>query len=125
MSTGNLTERELEYLNCDVPMISRGSAAARLTAGIIASVFQAAFTPGNGKADRGLMRTVREMRYTKYKKAVLRKQEGKPGKNDAKILDKLNKKEFILAEDTYDPDEFTRQVYEEYMNKNEESGMRN
>ena len=115
MSTENLTERELEYLNCDVPMISGGSAAARLTTGIVASVFQAAFTPGNGKADRRLMRTVREMRYTKYKKAVLRKKEGKPDKNDAKLLEKLNSKEFVLAEDTFDPDEYTRKVYEEYM----------
>ena len=120
MSTEKLTERELEYLNCDVPMVSGGSAAARLTAGIVASVFQAAFTPGNGKADRRLIRTVREMRYTKYKKAVLRKKDGKPEKKDAKILEKLNNKDFILVEDTYDPDEFTRKVYEEYMKKNEE-----
>jgi len=120
MSAEKLTERELEYLNCETPMISGGSAAVRLTTGIIGSVFQAAFTPGNGKADRGLMRTVREIRYTKYKKAVLRKQNGKPEKKDAKILEKLNKKDFVLAEDTYDPDEFTRKVYEEYMKKNEE-----
>ena len=91
-----LTERELEYLNCDTPMLSGGSAAARLTMGIFASLFQAAFTPGNGKADRSLMRTVREMRYTRYKKAVLRKQAGTPNKGDEKLLNKLNKNDFIL-----------------------------
>ncbi len=71
------------------------------------------------------MRTVREIRYTKYKRAVLRKKDGKPDKKDEKLLKKLNEKDFILAEDTYDPDEYTRKVYEEYMKKNEESGKMN
>ena len=43
------------------------------------------------------MRTIREIRYTKYKKAVLRKQNGTPEKNDGKLLKKLNKKDFVLG----------------------------
>ncbi len=115
MSTNELTPREREYLDCQTPLLSSGDAAVRLITGVLASLAQAAFTPGNGKADRRLMRAVREMRYTKYKKAVLRKLSGTPEKNDEKLLKKLNKNDFILIEDTYDPDEFTRQVYEDYM----------
>ena len=119
MSDIKLTDREREYLECDTPMLSTGKAAAKVGMGIFASMLQAVFMPGNsyGKADRGLMRTVREITYTRYKKAVLRKRDGNPAKNDAKILDKLNKKDFVLAEDTYDADEYTRQLYEEYMKK--------
>ena len=115
MSDTILTEREQEYLRCETPMISGGSAAVRIITGVFGSLAQAAFTPGNGKADMSLMRTMKEIRYTRYKKAVLRKQDGAMKKSDRKLLIKLNKKDFILAEDTYDPDEFTRKVYEEYM----------
>lgn len=119
MSKPELTDREQEYLDCETPLLSGGSAAARIITGIFASMAQAVFSPssGYGKADRGLMRTVREIRYTRYKKAVLRKQSGSPKKNDDKLLKKLNGKDFVLAVDQYDPDEFTQQVYEEYMKK--------
>ena len=117
MSDTILTEREQEYLRCETPMISGGSAAVRIITGVFGSLAQAVFSPSSsyGKADRSLMRTAKEIRYTRYKKAVLRKQDGAMKKSDRKLLMKLNKKDFILAEDTYDPDEFTRKVYEEYM----------
>ena len=115
MSKSKLTLREQEYLDCEVPMVSKGSAAARITTGIVTSLVQSALTPGAGKADQKLFRTIREIRYTKYKKAVLRKLDGTPEKNDEKILKKLNKKEFDLGSDSFDPDEYTRQIYEEYM----------
>lgn len=116
MST-ELTEREREYLDCEVPLLTGGKAAGRITLGVFASMAQAVFSPssGYGKADRGLTRTIREIRYTKYKKAVLRKDAGTPQKNDEKLLKKVNEKDFIFAADNYDPDEFTKQVYEEYM----------
>ncbi|MBQ3264648.1 MAG: hypothetical protein IJH07_02620 [Ruminococcus sp.] len=121
MMSAGLTEREREYLDCEVPMLSGGSASLRIIGGIFASMAQAIFSPSSnyGKADRGLMRTARELRYTRYKKAVLRKEAGTPKKYDEKLLQKLNGKDFVLAEDTYDPDEFTKQVYEEYMRKRE------
>ena len=119
MSGTELTPREREYLDCETPLLSGGKAAGRIILGVFASMAQAIFSPSSsyGKADRGLMRTAREIRYTRYKKAVLRKQSGTPKKNDAKLLKKLNSKDFVLAVDTYDPDEFTKQVYEEYMKK--------
>ena len=119
----DLTAREKEYLDCDVELLSGGKAAGRILLGVLASFAQAVFSPSSsyGKADRGLMRTVREIRYTRYKKAVLRKQSGTPKKNDDKLLKKLNQKDFIFAEDAYDPDEFTKQVYEEYMKKHNNS----
>lgn len=122
MSDNKLTDRELEYLRCEVPVISAGSAVLRIITGVFASMAQAAFMPSSsyGKADRSLICTVREIRYSRYKKAVLRKQDDVMKKSDEKLLLKLNKTDFILAEDTYDPDEFTRKVYEEYMKKNEE-----
>ena len=120
MSENELTLREREYLECDVPMVSTGSAVGRVSMGIFASLFQAAFMPGVDKADRSLMKTIREIRYTKYKKAVLRKQSGTAEKKDIKTLEKLNKKSFVLEVDTYDADKFTAKVYEEYMKKNEE-----
>lgn len=124
MSSADLTEREREYLECSTPMLSSGNAAMRIVTGVFASLAQAAFTPGNGKADQSLMKTVREIRYTRYKKAVLRKRDGAPAKNDEKLLSKLNKSDFILAEDAFDPDEYTRQVYEEYMKKHENESQK-
>ena len=61
------------------------------------------------------MHNIRMRTYAKYKAAVLRKAKGEPQKGDEKILRKLNKREFILAEETFDSDAFTAQVYEEYM----------
>ena len=67
------------------------------------------------------MRTIREIRYTKYKKAVLRKQSGTPKKNDEKLLKKLNQKDFVFDVDNFDPDAYAKQLYEEYMKKHENS----
>lgn len=119
MSGITLTERERQYADCTVPLLSGGSAAMRITGAFFASLGQA-FLPGIDKADSKLIRTVREIRYTKYKKAVLRKLDNSPKKGDEKILRKLNKNEFILAYETYDPDEFTQQLYEEYMEKHKD-----
>lgn len=118
MSGTTLTERERQYAECEVPMLSKGNAAARIIGAFFASLGQA-LVPGINRADAKLIRTVREIRYTKYKKAALRKSAGTPKKGDEKILRKLNKSVFVLAFETYDPDEFTRSLYEEYMKKNE------
>ena len=117
-----LTDREREYLECETPLLTGGSAAMRIIGGVFASLAQTLVSPSSSysKADRGLMRTGREIAYTRYKKAVLRKAAGTPHKNDEKLLKKLNQKDFVLAVDAYDPDEFTKQIYEEYMKKNEE-----
>ena len=95
-------------------MLSGGTAAMRFIGAFFASLGQA-FLPGLNHADSKMIRTMREARYTKYKKAVLRKLESRPKKGDERLLKKLNKNEFILAYETYDPDEFTQQLYEEYM----------
>lgn len=119
MSDVKLTDREQEYLDCETPLLTAGNATIRILGGMLASVAQSIAMPSSeyGKADRKLMRTAREITYTRYKKAVIRKRDGNPAKNDAKILAKLNKNDFILAEDTYDPDEYTKKLYEEYMKK--------
>ncbi len=114
MSGQTFTERERQYLDCEIPMLSPGSAAARCIGAFFASIGQA-FLPGFNKADGKLIRTVREIRYTRYKKAVLRKRDNQLRKGDEKILKKLNRKEFVLAYETYDPDEFTEKLYEDYM----------
>lgn len=124
MSEIRLTDREREYLDCEIPLLTGGRAVGHVTLGVLASMAQALFMPSASysKADRGLMRTIRELYYTKYKKAVLRKQSGTPKKNDAKLLKKLNEKDFIFAAEAYDPDEFTKQVYEEYMKNHLDNG---
>ena len=124
MSKNELTPREREYIECQTPLLSGGNAAMRIIGGVFKSFGQTLFAPSASynKTDKELMRTVREMRYTRYKKAVLRKQNGTPAKKDEKLLKKLNEKDFVLAEDTYDPDEFTRQVYEEYMKNHSDNG---
>lgn len=116
MSKAELTELERQYLECDVPMLTGSVAAMRITGAFFASLGQA-FLPGLNKADSKMIRTVRELRYTKYKKAVLRKQVGTPKKGDEKLLKKLNKTDFVLSFETYDPDEFTQKLYEEYMDR--------
>ena len=117
MSEITFTDRELDYLNCDVPMLTTGQKVRGLTVGFLIGLLQAAFTPGNSKGDQKLLSTSRRIRYTKYKKAVLRKRDGTPKKRDEKLLKKLNKKPFVLDFDTFDPDEYTRKMYEEYLNR--------
>ncbi|MBQ9680678.1 MAG: hypothetical protein IJV48_08375 [Ruminococcus sp.] len=119
MSDIELTAREQEYLDCEVPLVSTGSAAARITMGVFASMLQTVFTPSVDKADRGLMKTIREIRYTRYKKAVLRKLSGESTEKDKKTLKKLNEKPFILEVDTYDADKYAQELYEEYMRTHE------
>lgn len=114
MSKVELTPREREYIDCEVPMLQGGSAVMRFIGTFFVSLGQA-FLPGLNKADSKLIRTIREIRYTKFKKAVLRKLENSPKRGDEKILRKLNKTDFVLSFETYDPDEFTQQLYEEYM----------
>ena len=114
MSEIQLTERDRTYAECEVPMISGSTAAMRFTGAFFASLGQA-ILPGLNRAESKMVRTARELRYTKYKKAVLRKLENQPKKGDEKLLEKLNRTEFVLAYETYDPDEFTEKLYEEYM----------
>lgn len=116
MSKVELTAREREYLDCEVPMLSGSSAATRIIGAFFASIGQA-FLPGLNKSESKLVRTVREIRYTNYKKAVLRKLENTPKKGDDKRLRKLNKSDFVLSFETYDPDEFAEKLYEEYMDR--------
>ena len=120
MSKTEFTERERQYLDCETPMISTGSAVTRIATGVVTSLFQAAFTPGSGKADQKLFRTVRVIRYTKYKRAVLHKHNGNITKKDAKLLAKLNKKPFVLDVDTFDADKYTQQMYDEYIRSHSE-----
>ena len=96
MSEITLTAREREYLDCQVPLLSGSTAAMRFTGAFFASIGQA-FLPGIDKADSKMIRTARELRYTKFKKAVLRKRDGTPKKGDDKLLEKLNRQEFVLA----------------------------
>ena len=117
MSGVILTEKEQMYLDCPTPMLTAGQKAKGLTIGFLISFLQATFTPGNSKGDQKLLSTARLMRYTKYKKAVLRKRDGTPKKRDARLLKKLNNKPFALAFEEYDSDEYTRKLYEEYLNR--------
>ena len=116
MSDVELTLREREYLECDIPMISGGRIAKELTIGFLTGLLQAAFSPGYSKGDSRIIRTTRLMRYTKYKKSVLRKTESTPKKGDEKLLKKLNSQPFAMDAET-DPDEFTARIYEEYMSR--------
>ena len=117
MNEVEFTDRELEYLDCPTPMLTKGQTARGLTLGFLIGLLQAAFAPGNDRGDKKLISTSRLMRYTKYKKAVLRKRGGTPKKGDEKLLRKLNRQPFVLESETYDADAYTRKLYEEYMNK--------
>lgn len=119
----NLTEREREYLDCKEPMVSTKSAVMRIVGGVFAAIGQTIVMPTSAysKTDQRIMRAARDIRYTKYKKAVIRKQEGKLTKRDGRLLEKLNKKPFVLENDTFDPDEFQRKLYEDIMKRREES----
>lgn len=123
MSENKLTPREQEYFDCEVPLLSGGKATGRIIMGVFTSFAQAIIAPSSsyGKADRKIMRTIREIRYTKYKRAVIRKYSHTPEKGDEKLLKKLNKKPFILESETFDPDEFTKKIYEDYMKLHENS----
>lgn len=117
MSNVTFTEREQMYLDCPTPMLTAGQTVRGLTVGFLLGLLQAAFSPGNDKGDQKLISTSRLMRYTKYKKAVLRKRDGTPKNRDEKLLRKLNKKPFALEFEAFDSDEYTRKLYEEYMQK--------
>ena len=101
MSDNQLTAREREYLDCEVPLVSTGSAVRRVTLGIFASLLQSVVTPSVHKAENKLFRTIREIRYTKYKKAVLRKQSGALTEKDKKTLyseDEFKSKYYVESE---------------------------
>lgn len=120
-NTSLLTEKELDYLNCDVPTIDGGRFALHAVRGFliafITAVFRALFMPSSdfSKSDSRLIQHIRLRKYTKFKMAVERKAAKTPQKGDEKILRKLNRTDFVLSEETFDPDEFTRKVYEDYM----------
>ncbi len=118
-----LTEREREYLDCKEPMVSTKNAVMRIVGNVFAAFGQTIVMPSSAysKTDRKIMRAVRDLRYTKYKKAVIRKQEGKLTKRDGRLLAKLNKKPFALENETFDSDEFKRQLYEDIMKRREEN----
>lgn len=115
MSGVILTAREQEYLDCTEPMLTPAQSAKALTVGFLIGLLQAAFTPGSSKGDQRLITTSRRMRYTKYKKAVLRKRDSAPEKGDEKLLKRLNKQPFVLDAETFDADEYTRKLYEDYL----------
>lgn len=117
MSDITFTDAERRYLDCSEPMLTKAQAAKGISAGLVTGLLQAAFTPGNTKGDRRLISVSRRMRYTRYKKAVMRKQNGTPKKHDEKLLKKLNKQPFALEAEADDADAFTRRLYEEYMEK--------
>lgn len=119
MSTDGLTPKEREYLDCETPMITGGGIAKGLTVGFLIGLLQAAFSPGYDKGDGRIIRTGRLIRYTRFKKAVLRKCGETPKKGDERLLKKLNESPFVLDGDT-DPDEFVRKIYEERMNSENE-----
>ena len=116
--TIQLTDREREYAACETPMLTPAETAKGLSVGFLIGLVQAAFSPGNDKGDRRLMETARLIRYTRYKKAVLRKVSDTPKSGDDKLLQKLNKKPFALEVDTFDADAFTEKIYAEYMERN-------
>ena len=120
MST-ELTEREREYLACEIPMTTGGQAARKLIGWFFVSLLQAAFTPGSGKSYNRFLQASKGIRYTRYKKAVIRKEKGEPRKKDEKLLAKLNKNDFVYADETYDADEYARKIYEEYMKNHGEA----
>ena len=115
--SAELTETERAYLECETPMLSGGDAALRLIGGFFASFARAVVSPSSeyNNTDSKLIRTAKEILYTKYKKAVLHKAEGALTKRDTRVLKKLNRLPFVLAEDTYDPDKFVEEIYAEYM----------
>ena len=121
MNSVILTAREQEYLDCAEPMLTPGQTARALTVGFLIGLLQAVFTPGSSRGDQKLIAASRRMRYTKYKKAVLRKRDSAPKKSDARLLKKLNKQPFALDIETFDADEYTRRLYEDYMNKHKPS----
>ena len=116
-----LTDREQEYLDCEVPMLTPAKTAGKLTVGFLIGLLQAAFTPGADKGDRQLIETTRLIRYTRYKKAVLRKVSDTPKKGDEKLLLKLNKNPFVLEEETFDADAYTEKIYADYMERQNNS----
>ncbi len=121
-----LTEREKEYFDCQIESESSSPSALTLIGNIVmsffAAVLRALFVPSSdySKADRRLLYNLRLRKYAKYKAAVMRKAQGESAKGDDKILIKLNRKEFVLSEDLFDPDEYTQKVYDDYMSSHPE-----
>ena len=121
-----LTDREKAYFDCGIETQSGAQSAASITGGVVmsflAALVRAVFVPSSdyNKSDRRLMESLRMRKYSKFKEAVLRKAKGEPQQGDEKILSKLNKKPFILEEETFDPDKYTAKIYEDYMSSHPE-----
>lgn len=121
MSNGEFTELEKRYLEDKTQMLSPSKTVLRYTLGAVAVVFSSLLSPSaesNNIPFSGYIKNTKKLsRYTKFKKAVLRKQNGTSKKFDSKILSTLNSTNYALDEEKGSAveDENIKEIYDEYM----------
>lgn len=121
MSNQEFTELEKRYLDDKTQMLSLSKTVLRYTLGAVAVIFSSLISPSaesNNIPFSGYIKNTKKLsRYTKFKKAVIRKQDGKSKKSDSKILSRLNSSNYALDEekDSAVEDENIKEIYDEYM----------
>ncbi len=121
MSNGEFTELEKRYLDDKTQMLSLSKTVLRYTLGAVAVIFSSLISPSaesNNIPFSGYIKNTKKLsRYTKFKKAVIRKQNGTIKKTDSKILSTLNSTNYALDEEKEPAveDENIKEIYDEYM----------
>lgn len=116
-NTSILTEKELRYIECDTPMSSLFVTVMKITIGVIISLVGLLLTAASSSspaADKFLKNTLKSAKYTKYKKAVIRKQNSASKKSDAKLLRKINSTDFVFSQTETTNDSFDEELIRIY-----------
>lgn len=120
MNDNKLTQMEQRYIDEKVATLKTPEIILRYTFGAVAVLFSSVLSPSAESSNLPfkdyLGNTRKRVLYTKYKNAVIRKQNGNMKKSDLSTLSKLNSSPFALEEknDTNEDDKI-REIYDEYM----------
>ena len=116
-SEADLTQKELEYLNCNEKMIGAAEAFFGVILGLLVLMVSSIMSPSAESNVGGsyFSKKIRQIKYKKYKKAVLRKASKALKKSDLKTLVKLNHSDFALNDPKDAEDELKAKIYNEYM----------
>lgn len=122
-NTEILSEKEKLYLSHDESIISVTSIIFRTIAGIlllILSAFAAPSAEGRMPFSNFFSTTKKRIKFTRYRKAVIKKLDGDKSEKNARVLLKLNREDFALDEknEALVQEEEIAKIYEKHLREN-------
>lgn len=120
-----LSEKEKRYLEHDELIISPLFLTIRIFVSVFLLIISSLMTPsaeGKMPFSSFFKNTKKRVKYTKYRKAVIKKLENRSSDNNEKILSKLNSEPFVFDEDTDEKikeEQEIEKIYEKYLEEHE------